>query len=187
MPEERDTDPRTSGRRGFTATHWSVIVQAVGWRETPEAEAALEQLCRTYWFPLYAAVRRKGYSREEAEDLVQAFFERLLEKNYIAQPTLNEASFELFCWRRSIISLPTNGTSSKPSVGAAGNLSFPWMGKLAEALYNREPFHEFNPGKNIDRRWAAVLLERAYQALSREYAAAGKGELFCRAAAVPYR
>src|SRR5437764_13529316 len=62
----------------FTTTHWSVVLEAQG--PTPAAQAALEKLCRTYWWPLYGFVRREGYKPEEAQDLTQAFFARLLER-----------------------------------------------------------------------------------------------------------
>jgi len=66
----------------FSATtHWTVVL-AAGQRHTPQSDTALEQLCRTYWFPLYAYVRRRGQSKADAEDLTQAFFARLLEKNF---------------------------------------------------------------------------------------------------------
>src|SRR5690242_415374 len=67
----------------FATTHWSVVLLA-GQRELPQAAAALECLCRAYWYPLYAFVRRRGYSPEDAQDLTQDFFSRVLEKNYFA-------------------------------------------------------------------------------------------------------
>jgi hypothetical protein len=66
----------------FATTHWTVVL-AAGKRHTPESDHALEELCRTYWFPLYACVRRRGHAKAEAEDLTQAFFARFLEKNYL--------------------------------------------------------------------------------------------------------
>ena len=73
-----------AGNRWFNTTHWSVVLTA-GERTSPEAADALERLCRTYWYPLYAYVRRKGYSPEDAQDLTQEFFARLLEKNYLSK------------------------------------------------------------------------------------------------------
>ena len=72
--------PACSGE--FTATHWSVVLAAAGQPESPQAAAALERLCRTYWYPLYVYVRRRGHSPEDAQDLTQQFFARFLQKEY---------------------------------------------------------------------------------------------------------
>src|SRR6476661_1381215 len=70
------------GEQAFTTTHWSVVL-AAGRDSTPSAYDALEKLCRTYWYPLYAYVRRRGYGQEDAQDLTQEFFARLFEKKYL--------------------------------------------------------------------------------------------------------
>src|SRR5262249_56607866 len=78
MPTSRSSSEGECPLRGqFTTTHWSVVLEA-GQRDSPTAAEALEQLCRTYWYPLYAYVRRKGHAVEEAEDLTQEFFSKLL-------------------------------------------------------------------------------------------------------------
>ena len=78
-PEQKDR-PAEAPSGHFATTHWSVVLQA-GQSPSPERSAALEELCRTYWYPLYAFVRRKGYCEADAQDLTQQFFARLLEKN----------------------------------------------------------------------------------------------------------
>src|SRR5262245_29256891 len=72
----------TAQPRVFATTHWSVVLTAGG-ADTPESTAALEKLCRTYWYPLYAHIRRRGYSEEEAKDLTQELFQRLLERQFL--------------------------------------------------------------------------------------------------------
>src|SRR5437867_8380701 len=79
-PGDRDAGTSQSAAAEFTTTHWSVVL-AAGQSASPAAQAALEQLCRAYWYPLYAYVRRRGYSPEDAQDLTQSFFERLLERD----------------------------------------------------------------------------------------------------------
>ncbi|HZT23955.1 MAG TPA: sigma-70 family RNA polymerase sigma factor, partial [Verrucomicrobiae bacterium] len=79
----------------FATTHWTVVL-AAGQRSTPQADRALEELCRTYWFPLYAYVRRRGYSKEDAEDLTQAFFARFLARNYLAGLSAERGRFRAF-------------------------------------------------------------------------------------------
>ena len=80
----------------FPATQWTVVL-AAGGTPSPESEAALERLCSSYWYPLYAFVRRSGYSPENAEDLTQEFFARLLEHNWIAHADRHKGGFGLFC------------------------------------------------------------------------------------------
>src|SRR5438128_916328 len=82
-PGDRDAGTCQSAAAQFTTTHWSVVLVAAQ-SSSPAAQAALEQLCRSYWYPLYAYVRRHGYSPEDAEDLTQSFFERLLERDLLA-------------------------------------------------------------------------------------------------------
>ena len=79
----------------FATTHWTVVL-AAGKRHTPQSDAALEQLCQTYWFPLYAYVRRRGHTKEDAEDLTQAFFARFLEKNYLDGLSAERGRFRAF-------------------------------------------------------------------------------------------
>src|ERR1041384_1666951 len=92
-------DQQPSNSRGeaaqFTTTHWSVVL-AAGQISSPAAQAALEQLCRTYWYPLYAYVRRRGYSAEDSQDLTQSFFERLLERDLLADLRPAGARFRSF-------------------------------------------------------------------------------------------
>ncbi len=83
MPSNQSEDEsRERAAAEFATTHWSTVL-AAGDSASPHSKEALEKLCRTYWFPLYAFVRRKGYSPEDAKDLTQAFFERFLEKHYL--------------------------------------------------------------------------------------------------------
>ena len=164
-------------RSQFTTTHWSVVIQA-GQADSPQAAASLEQLCRRYWFPLYAAVRRKGYAREEAEDLVQSFFARLLEKNYVAQADRERGKFRTFLLA-ALEHFLANEWNRQQALRRGGRQTFVALdAQNAEARYTRERFHELSPEKLFDRRWAAVLLEQAHQALGHEYVAAGKGALF---------
>ena len=84
-----------SGPPVFHTTHWSVVL-AAGQADWPQAANALEGLCRTYWYPLYAYARRRGYGPEDAQDLTQGFFARLLEKNYVQQADRQRGKFRTF-------------------------------------------------------------------------------------------
>lgn len=178
MAPDRQAEAGTSSQRRFTATDWSVVLQAACGGESTEAVAALEQLCRGYWFPLYAAVRRKGYPREDAKDLVQTFFARLIERNYVAQADRERGKFRTFLLA-ALDHFLANEWNRQQTLRRGGGQTFVVLdAQEAEARYVREPFHELSPEKLFDRRWAAVLLERAHQALREDYAAAGKSELF---------
>ena len=93
-PAPREHKP--AGNAGFQTTNWSIIL-AAGQRPTSDSREALEVLCKTYWYPLYAYVRRRGHSVEEAEDLTQGFFARLLEKNYLKEVRRERGKFRSFC------------------------------------------------------------------------------------------
>ncbi len=97
---------------GFAATRWTLVLSAAGRDETPGAAAALAELCRIYWYPLYAYVRRRDCDVHEAEDLTQEFFARLMEKNYLRDVDRRKGKFRAFLlaalkhflanqWRRS--------------------------------------------------------------------------------------
>src|SRR6266849_10410360 len=97
--ESKDSEDQTqiTGARGdvFATTRWTVVL-AAGRRSAPQADVALEELCRTYWYPLYVYVRRHTSTREDAEDLTQAFFARFLEKNYLAAINSERGRFRAF-------------------------------------------------------------------------------------------
>src|SRR6266516_3050172 len=92
-----DSNQGLSSGKGqwFTTTHWSVVLKAAD-GSAPGAQEALEQLCRTYWYPLYAYVRRRGHSPEDAQDLTQEFFARLLEKKYLGRADCQRGRFRTF-------------------------------------------------------------------------------------------
>jgi hypothetical protein len=89
------TPPAEAPAEWFTTTHWSVVLTA-GQNASPDAEAALEKLCRAYWYPLYAYVRRRGHGPHDAQDLTQEFFARLLEKNYLGTVAREKGKFRSF-------------------------------------------------------------------------------------------
>src|SRR5881227_3320946 len=94
LPDEENTEAPVKAH-WFTTTHWTLVL-AAGQNASAEAEAALEGLCRTYWYPLYAYVRRKGHSPHDAQDLTQEFFARLLAKNYLATVGREKGKFRSF-------------------------------------------------------------------------------------------
>jgi RNA polymerase sigma factor (sigma-70 family) len=172
--EEPSTAPTTN--QWFTTTHWSVVL-AAGHSSAPGAQEALEQLCRAYWYPLYAYVRRQGHSVEDAQDLTQEFFRRLLEKKSLGAADQERGRFRTFlltCLQRFLISEWRRDQADKRG---GAKLAF-WDGAAAEAHYCAEPVTELTPEKIYEKRWAVLLLERVQTRLREETAQAGKAELF---------
>jgi RNA polymerase sigma-70 factor (ECF subfamily) len=161
----------------FTTTHWSVVLEACQ-VESPLAADALEQLCRTYWYPLYAFVRRKGYSPPDAQDLTQDFFARLLEKKYIALADRSRGRFRSFLLTSLQHFLANEWAKTKTERRGGGHRIISWEEDEAEERYLAEPADNLAPDRIFERRWATGLLELVLARLREEYAAAAKSEQF---------
>ena len=166
-----------SGKVQFTTTHWSVVL-AAGQCGTAQSAQALELLCRTYWFPLYAFVCRRGYKEHEAQDLTQEFFARLLEKDYLRAVDRGKGKFRSFLlaalehflakeWRRANAQKRGGGVSLLPLDDQSTGL-----GSVQVAAPGLSP-EEF-----FDQQWAIAVLEQAVGKLQREFRAAGKEAVF---------
>jgi RNA polymerase sigma-70 factor (ECF subfamily) len=170
----------TPGR--FATTHWSLIVAARD-GDADQAREALADLCRAYWYPLYAYVRRQGCSADEAQDLTQEFFARLLEKDFLGtvDPALGRfRSFLLTACKNFLINERHRARAQKRGGGrAALSLDF----GDAEARYGREPGHSLTADRLFERRWALALLDGVLTRLREEHAARAKGEVFDRLSA----
>jgi RNA polymerase sigma-70 factor (ECF subfamily) len=163
----------------FATTHWTVVLVA-GQRHTPQADGALEELCRTYWFPLYAYVRRRGHTKEDAEDLVQAFFARFLEKNYLAGLSAERGRFRAFLLASLKHFLINEWKKSQRLKRGGGevNLSLDW--ETADTKFQVASTSEPSPDKAFDREWALALLAKVIERLQTECAADGKGNVFAQ-------
>lgn len=175
MSSSQDT-PGT-GRQWFTTTHWSVVL-AAGQGASPQATDALGKLCRTYWHPLFLYVRRLGHNAEQAQDLTQEFFARLLEKNYIeaADPEKGRfRSFLLTAFKRFLANEWDRANRQKRG-GGQHVISLDEMN--VEGKFLAEPTDPMTPEKAFDRRWALRLLEEVLNRLEKEYSANGKSKVF---------
>ena len=161
----------------FATTHWSVILEA-GQEDSPEAQAALERLCRTYWYPLYAFLRRQGKTREEAEDLTQEFFARFLQKGFIRLADPERGRFRTFL----LASIQNLSAEQHRFAGrlkrGGGRTILSWDGLEAEQRYLLEPQDDSTPESLYEKRWALTVLETALDRLRLEFASAGKERLF---------
>lgn len=150
---------------------------AAGQRELPQAAEALEKLCRAYWYPLYAYVRRQN-SPEDAQDLTQDFFSRLLEKNYLAKADRDRGRFRTFLLG-SLKNFMVNDWKRENRLKRGGGVEFLSIdANVAEDRYAAEPDHESNPDAAYEQRWAVTLIEQVLATLRREYGATDKAPLF---------
>lgn len=167
------------GGRHFETTRWT-LVTAAGKRNTPEARRALSDLCRLYWYPVYAFVRRRGYGAEDALDLAQGFFTRLIDKNDLAAADRTRGRFRawLLTAVKHYLANEWDKATAEKRGGGRAVFSFDIDSDDAERRYRREPAHQVTPERVYDRRWALTLLEQALATLEAESGAEGKKELF---------
>src|SRR6266508_873062 len=165
-----------NGAAAFTTTHWSVVLAAQG--ESTEAKAALEKLCRTYWWPLYGFVRRNGYSPEEAQDLTQGFFALLLERrdlDVVRREKGRLRSYLLVSLKNFLAKARRRELAVKRGEGRA---LVPLDELLARERADLEPVDSLTADRIYERRWALTLLEQVLTRLESEYRSAGNSKLF---------
>jgi len=173
----RTSSCRTSGAR-FAATRWSIVLAAGGEHDATATRRALEELIQAYWFPLYAFVRRQGCQAAAAEDLVQGFLARLLEKDDLAQVDRSKGRFRSFLLA-AMKNFMANERARDRALKRGGGVRVLALDSLdAEARYAVEPADEMTPDRLFDRRWALAVLEQVLARLRREFIDAGNGALF---------
>ena len=165
------------GVPAFTTTHWSVVL-AARHSDPEQAKAALEQLCKRYWYPLYAFLRRRGHSPPEAEDLTQSFFAHLLSKEALTRVERSKGLFRTFLLTSLVNFLHDERDRQQALKRGGGQRIISWDEMSAEEMYQHEPAGELTPEKLFERRWALTLIEQVLACLRQEYQAAGKEELF---------
>jgi RNA polymerase sigma-70 factor (ECF subfamily) len=161
----------------FTTTHWSVVLGAAQ-GDLPAARQALERLCTAYWYPLYAYVRRRGYSPEDAQDLTQGFFERVLEKHYLDQVDQSKGRFRAFLLATLKHFLSDQSDRRQAAKRGGGRTILSLDAQAGEERYQFEPVDGFSPDKLYERRWAFTVLGEARGRLRAEFAAAGRLRLY---------
>jgi len=176
---QSDSQSPSNLRPDFTTTHWSVILLA-GSGASSAADEALEHLCRSYWYPLYAYVRRQGHSESDAQDLTQSFFARLLERKYVRLADRNQGRFRTFLLSSLKNFLINDWKRQNREKRGGGQEIFSLDEKTAETRFASEAFVEQPPDSLYDRGWAATLLERALTSLRSEFEQSGKLDLFER-------
>jgi DNA-directed RNA polymerase specialized sigma24 family protein len=175
---EREQDlAAEGGARRFETTHWSVV-QRAGDSQSPGSAIALEKLCRAYWYPLYAFVRATGQGPEEARDLTQEFFARLLEKKWLSGADPQRGRFRNFLLTAMKHFLANEWHRTQAAKRGGGAEWIALDGLQAEQRYALEPHDKATPEAVFQRRWAATLIARGQERLRDEMIAVGEGGQF---------
>ena len=165
--------------RWFATTHWSVVLAAKT-GDSPTAADALEKLCRAYWAPLYAYIRREGHDATEAQDLTQEFFARLLARDYLQHLRHQEGKFRSFLltYLKNFLSEQRRKAGAQKRGG--GQVFVSLDATAGEEGYLLEPVDELTPDQVFERRWAQAVLQTALNRLREEYSVRGQAALFER-------
>jgi len=176
MPDQQaERNSSSYPKAGFATTQWSIVL-SVG--QPSQSREALATLCQLYWYPLYAYVRRKGYQSAEAQDLTQAFFAELLEKERIQMADQQRGRFRAFLLSSLQNFLHNQWREKQAQKRGAGTLPISFDFHDGENRYFQEPSDELTPEKIYERRWAMTFLENSVANLRSEFEKTGKVELF---------
>lgn len=165
------------GRAVFVTTHWSLVLRARE-AESVAAEAALGELCATYWGPLYLFARRLGRSPADAEDLTQSFFARLLEKEYLASVAPERGRFRTFLLTAFKRFMANDWDWQHRQKRGGFQVAIPIDREGVEAGLGGALTERWTPDQCFERQWAMTLLARVRQRLEKEYLATARGELW---------
>ncbi|MFB0556135.1 MAG: RNA polymerase sigma factor [Phycisphaerae bacterium] len=193
MPEANHISSTPFGKGKFATTHWSVIL-AAGDTSASQHEQALSSLCKTYWFPLYAYLRRRGYNAHQAEDYTQGFFAQMLDKHYLRKVSPKPGKFRSFllaAFRHYVADEHDHARAIKRG-GSRKILSLDF--NTAERKYALGLTYDLSPDKVFERSWALAVLEKTMDRLRAELAGRDKQRHFDvfriylggQAAKVPY-
>src|SRR5215831_7056862 len=166
------------GSSQFPTTRWTMVV-AAGDPHRKEARSALAALCENYWYPLYAFLRRRGYAADQAQDLTQEFFIRVLEGRYLDRADPEKGRFRAFLLT-SLKFFVSDEQDRNRAQKRGGGALLPLEFSSGEERYQREPVHDETPERIFERRWALSVLDRVVESLRREFVQHGRTEHFER-------
>lgn len=174
VPPHEDSDPRHS----FETTHWSVVLAAGQDADQARADAALETLCRIYWFPLFAYVRRRGYQTADAQDLVQGFFARILERKDLHAVRRERGRFRSYMLAALKNFMASEWRRAGAEKRGGGRVPIP-LDELLNARPDVQiPVDEHSPDRVFDQQWAFALVDRVHARLREEYREGNREKLF---------
>jgi RNA polymerase sigma-70 factor (ECF subfamily) len=176
-PSDRPPPDGTTFDSGFHSTQWGAVLTARG-KDSSQARQALAELCRAYWYPLYAYIRRRGNNPTDAEDLTQGFFERLLAKDYLGDVTPGRGRFRSFLLTVLKHFLANEWDRAQTRKRGGGQTIVSLDAQDAEERYQFEPVERETPETLFEHRWALTILERVLARLRAEFVAGEKTGLF---------
>jgi RNA polymerase sigma factor (sigma-70 family) len=173
--------PATEGRVErhdglFTSTRWTLVLEA-GAKSDNTAQRALEELCRIYWPAIYAYIRRRGYTIEDAQDLTQSFFQHLLEEETLQRVSRHKGRFRSFLLGALKLCL-ADEHRRRSALKRGGGVHFISVDQLEAEEIHQQRITALSPDEQLDARWAGLVLERAIAGLRAEFTASGKAEIF---------
>jgi RNA polymerase sigma-70 factor (ECF subfamily) len=177
MPVTETNEVPERERGWFQTTHWSVVLAAKQ-SDGLLADAALEKLCRAYWQPLYAYIRREGYDTHDAQDLTQEFLTRFIQKEWLSHLQDQRGKFRSFllAFLKHFLSDERDKAGAQKRGGGKTLVSLD--DTSAEERYLGETANGLSPDQIFDRRWAEIIIDRTLTRLREEYVASGKSALF---------
>jgi RNA polymerase sigma factor (sigma-70 family) len=167
-----------AGPSDFPTTRWTLVV-AAGDPQRKEARSALVSLCDGYWYPLYAYVRRRGYPADQAQDLTQEFFVRVLDGRYLDRADPEKGRFRAFILTSLKFFLADEADRHRAQKRGGGNVLSLEI-SFGEERYQRDPAHNETPERIFERRWALSVLDRVVEKLRNEFVHHGRPEHFER-------
>jgi RNA polymerase sigma factor (sigma-70 family) len=184
MPDEGKTMKSSQtmhtlpGASQFPTTRWTLVIAASD-PQRKEARSALVSLCENYWYPLYAYLRRRGYASDQAQDLTQDFFIRVLEGRYLDRADPEKGRFRSFILT-SLKFFVADENDRQRARKRGGGMVVPLEFSTGEERYQREPAHGETPERIFERRWALCILDRVVEKLRAEFVSHGRQEHFDR-------
>jgi RNA polymerase sigma factor (sigma-70 family) len=166
------------GTGSFNTTHWTIVLACADETDSARAREALASLFQTYWYPLYAYVRRRGYSQHDAEDVVQAFCLHLHEKHALAKADRERGKFRTFLLSSLQNFLANERERANAQKRGGGREMIRLDAEEADARYRLEPAHSMTPEVLFEKRWAHALLEQTVSDLRADFVTRGKERLF---------
>jgi RNA polymerase sigma-70 factor (ECF subfamily) len=172
-----DSGRQAASAGRFATTHWSIVAAAQG-PVSPQAQEALATLCASYWYPLYAFIRRQGYTAHEAQDLTQGFFAKLLEQHTLEMVDRARGKFRSFLLTACKHYLSHERGKERAQKRGGGRTVLPLDLADAETCYGTETAQTLTPEKLFARRWALAMLDQVLARLREEFVQKNKGALF---------
>ena len=163
----------------FATTHWSIVLAARD-RDSPQAQDALASLCASYWYPLYAFIRRQGFTADQSQDLTQEFVARLLEKEFLGAVDREKGKFRSFLLAACKHFLANERDRERAQKRGGGRQGLSLDFNSADRRYGLEPVHTLTPERLFERRWALTLLDQVLARLRQESVEAGRQKVFDR-------